>query len=246
MLRCMGLSSSQLLLFVLIDFWLPCRSPIHKKLIDLRLLNVEEKKWVDDYHAEVWEKVSPLLQHDQRALNWLRRETTALWFVCTLHRGVLLERSVDVSHYINLKTKHWRKVLYEWKICIVELSWQWKILMLSREIPCFPRQHAFVFAPGTLRQVSRNVRLQSPIKKVQSLIREDPCLSNWIISFTPSVPDLISNVPGTYFNTISSVVVMDVRFCARCNLGPLTIINSMTSVLLRVGVLITCISHIPI
>ncbi|KAL9709797.1 hypothetical protein Ac2012v2_006851 [Leucoagaricus gongylophorus] len=53
-------------------------SPIHKKLIDLRLLNVEEKKWVDDYHAEVWEKVSPLLQHDQRALNWLRRETTAL------------------------------------------------------------------------------------------------------------------------------------------------------------------------
>jgi len=55
-----------------------CRSPIHKKLIDLTLLNVEEKKWVNDYHAEVWEKVSPRLQHDQRALDWLRRETTAL------------------------------------------------------------------------------------------------------------------------------------------------------------------------
>jgi len=53
------------------------RSPIHKKLINLTLLNVEEKKWVNDYHAEVWEKVSPHLQHDQRALDWLRRETTA-------------------------------------------------------------------------------------------------------------------------------------------------------------------------
>jgi len=46
--------------------------------MDLTLLNVEEKKWVDDYHAEVWEKVSPRLQHDQRALDWLKRETTAL------------------------------------------------------------------------------------------------------------------------------------------------------------------------
>ncbi|KXN80946.1 putative Xaa-Pro aminopeptidase P [Leucoagaricus sp. SymC.cos] len=53
-------------------------SPIHKKLIDLSLLNNEEKKWVDDYHVEVWEKVSPLLRHDKRALNWLKRETTPL------------------------------------------------------------------------------------------------------------------------------------------------------------------------
>ncbi|KAF9443545.1 putative Xaa-Pro aminopeptidase P [Macrolepiota fuliginosa MF-IS2] len=52
--------------------------PVHKKLIDTSLLNDAEKKWVDDYHAEVWEKVSPLLKHDQRALNWLKRETSPL------------------------------------------------------------------------------------------------------------------------------------------------------------------------
>ncbi|KAJ3573078.1 hypothetical protein NP233_g2666 [Leucocoprinus birnbaumii] len=53
-------------------------SPIHKKLINVDLLSVEEREWVDNYHAEVWQKVSPLLQHDARALEWLRRETTPL------------------------------------------------------------------------------------------------------------------------------------------------------------------------
>ncbi|KAF8886121.1 peptidase M24, structural domain-containing protein [Infundibulicybe gibba] len=54
--------------------------PIHKKLIDLKLLTAEEKAWVDRYHAEVWEKVSPLLMagtaggDDARALVWLKRE----------------------------------------------------------------------------------------------------------------------------------------------------------------------------
>lgn len=51
---------------------------MHKKLMDMELLNVNEKKWVDDYHAQVWEKVSPLLKHDKRALEWLRRETAPL------------------------------------------------------------------------------------------------------------------------------------------------------------------------
>ncbi|XP_006463697.1 hypothetical protein AGABI2DRAFT_187219 [Agaricus bisporus var. bisporus H97] len=52
--------------------------PMHKKLMDMELLNVNEKKWVDNYHAQVWEKVSPLLKHDKRALEWLRRETAPL------------------------------------------------------------------------------------------------------------------------------------------------------------------------
>jgi Xaa-Pro aminopeptidase len=51
---------------------------MHKKLMDLSLLSIDEKKWVDDYHAKVWGKVSPLLQHDKRALDWLRKETTPL------------------------------------------------------------------------------------------------------------------------------------------------------------------------
>jgi Xaa-Pro aminopeptidase len=44
----------------------------------MELLSADEKKWVNEYHAQVWEKVSPLLKHDKRALEWLRRETTSL------------------------------------------------------------------------------------------------------------------------------------------------------------------------
>ncbi|TFY78231.1 hypothetical protein EWM64_g5781 [Hericium alpestre] len=38
--------------------------PLHKKLVDLSLLSVGEREWLDAYHKEVWEKVSPLLQND--------------------------------------------------------------------------------------------------------------------------------------------------------------------------------------
>ncbi|KAF8621347.1 hypothetical protein AX15_007876 [Amanita polypyramis BW_CC] len=52
--------------------------PMHKKLVDISLLTVEEKKWLNDYHEEVWNKVSPHLQNDQRALDWLRKECSPL------------------------------------------------------------------------------------------------------------------------------------------------------------------------
>ncbi|EAU82877.1 aminopeptidase P [Coprinopsis cinerea okayama7 len=52
--------------------------PIQTKLIDASLLTEPEKKWVNDYHQEVWQKVSPLLQNDKRALEWLKRETTPI------------------------------------------------------------------------------------------------------------------------------------------------------------------------
>lgn len=54
------------------------RCPMHKKLIDIKFLSEEEKKWVDDYHAEIWDKLSPLLANDIRALEWLRHETLPL------------------------------------------------------------------------------------------------------------------------------------------------------------------------
>ena len=54
------------------------RCPIHKNLVDVGLLNEQEKKWLDDYHAETWEKVSPLLKDDTRALEWLKRECSPL------------------------------------------------------------------------------------------------------------------------------------------------------------------------
>lgn len=54
------------------------RCPIHKKLIDLSLITTEEKAWLNAYHAEILQKVSPLLQDDQRALDWLKRECSPL------------------------------------------------------------------------------------------------------------------------------------------------------------------------
>ncbi|KAH7924378.1 Creatinase/aminopeptidase [Leucogyrophana mollusca] len=48
--------------------------PIQKKLIDFSILSVEERNWLNAYHAETLEKVSPLLSNDPRALAWLERE----------------------------------------------------------------------------------------------------------------------------------------------------------------------------
>jgi Xaa-Pro aminopeptidase len=52
--------------------------PIHKKLVDTSLITKEEREWLDKYHEEVYEKVSPLLTNDQRALEWLKRECSPL------------------------------------------------------------------------------------------------------------------------------------------------------------------------
>jgi Xaa-Pro aminopeptidase len=46
--------------------------------VDASLLTEPEKKWLNDYHQEVWEKISPLLKNDTRALDWLKRETAAI------------------------------------------------------------------------------------------------------------------------------------------------------------------------
>ncbi|EPQ30975.1 uncharacterized protein PFL1_01164 [Pseudozyma flocculosa PF-1] len=51
--------------------------PIQVKLIDASLLNADEKKWINEYHAEVEQKVAPLLAGDERALKWLQRECQA-------------------------------------------------------------------------------------------------------------------------------------------------------------------------
>ena len=37
-----------------------------------------EKSWLNAYHAEVSEKISPLLAGDKRALEWLQRECSPL------------------------------------------------------------------------------------------------------------------------------------------------------------------------
>jgi Xaa-Pro aminopeptidase len=49
-----------------------------RNLIDVSLLSVEERLWVDAYHKEILEKVSPLLEGDARARAWLERECAPL------------------------------------------------------------------------------------------------------------------------------------------------------------------------
>ena len=52
--------------------------PIQKNLIDTSLMSPKEKSWLNAYHAEVSKKLSPLLQNDKRALEWLQRECSPL------------------------------------------------------------------------------------------------------------------------------------------------------------------------
>lgn len=51
-------------------------SPIHTKLVDVSLMSPVEVEWLNEYHKEVWEKVSPGLKAvgDERAERWLERE----------------------------------------------------------------------------------------------------------------------------------------------------------------------------
>jgi len=52
--------------------------PIQTKLVDKTLLTVEETAWLNAYHAETWDKVSLLLQNDERALRWLKKECSPI------------------------------------------------------------------------------------------------------------------------------------------------------------------------
>ncbi|KAJ7868631.1 peptidase M24, structural domain-containing protein [Mycena olivaceomarginata] len=52
--------------------------PIQTKLIDKAVFTTEEARWLNEYHAEIFEKVSGLLKNDPRALEWLKRECAAI------------------------------------------------------------------------------------------------------------------------------------------------------------------------
>jgi len=52
--------------------------PIQTKLIDKTVFTAEEVRWLNDYHTEIFKKVSGLLQNDPRALEWLKRECSAI------------------------------------------------------------------------------------------------------------------------------------------------------------------------
>ncbi|KAG0141806.1 hypothetical protein CROQUDRAFT_51169 [Cronartium quercuum f. sp. fusiforme G11] len=52
--------------------------PIQTKLIDLKLLDPAEIKWLNDYHRTVLEKLRPLLKDNHLALKWLEKECKAV------------------------------------------------------------------------------------------------------------------------------------------------------------------------
>ena len=47
--------------------------PIQKSLINTSLMTKSELDWLDDYHTEIFEQVSPLLENDSPALRWLKK-----------------------------------------------------------------------------------------------------------------------------------------------------------------------------
>ena len=52
--------------------------PIQLSLIDRTLLTPAEARWLDDYHATVWARVSPLLDEGCEGQRWLRDATRPL------------------------------------------------------------------------------------------------------------------------------------------------------------------------
>jgi Xaa-Pro aminopeptidase len=52
--------------------------PIGLNLIDESLLSPAEKKWINDYHVECVEKLTPLIADDHDAVAWLKKETRLL------------------------------------------------------------------------------------------------------------------------------------------------------------------------
>jgi len=50
--------------------------PIQKSLIDTKLMSSEELDWLDDYHKDVWETVSPLVEGKTK--EWLEKATSPI------------------------------------------------------------------------------------------------------------------------------------------------------------------------
>jgi len=50
--------------------------PIDRRLIDLSLLTDAERAWIDRYHSDVWDKISPRVSDETQT--WLRAATSPL------------------------------------------------------------------------------------------------------------------------------------------------------------------------
>jgi Xaa-Pro aminopeptidase len=61
-----------------LEFETVTMAPYQNKMIDVSILSASEISWVNRYHQEVFDKVSPLLQDDSLAREWLYNETRPL------------------------------------------------------------------------------------------------------------------------------------------------------------------------
>ena len=52
--------------------------PYERNLFDMNLINEDFKQYIDDFHKKCYEKLSPLLKNDQKALDYLKRKTQPL------------------------------------------------------------------------------------------------------------------------------------------------------------------------
>lgn len=53
-------------------------TPLCQKLIEPSFLSEAEKKWINNYHAKVWENTSGYFEKDELTRAWLKRETQPL------------------------------------------------------------------------------------------------------------------------------------------------------------------------
>jgi len=52
--------------------------PYERNLIDMNLISNDFKKYIDDFHKQCYEKLSPFLKNDEKALDYLKRKTQPL------------------------------------------------------------------------------------------------------------------------------------------------------------------------
>jgi len=52
--------------------------PIDRKLINTSMLSAQELDWINQYHAEIYDKVSPHLAPGSLGLGWLKKETSLI------------------------------------------------------------------------------------------------------------------------------------------------------------------------
>lgn len=52
--------------------------PFCKKLIDVNMLDAEEKRWINEYHEKVYATTKSYFKEGDYALDWLKRETAAI------------------------------------------------------------------------------------------------------------------------------------------------------------------------